>query len=186
MILGAALRLITIKHEALFADEIFSRNIAMQPLPHALELVREDLVHPPLYYLLLKAAVSILGANALGLRSLSLLCGIATIGLIAILGYRLPGARWCGLLAAAGMAVSQQGVYYSQEARSYAFYTMLVVLLVLWVEAISRRERDSRLWIAGFLLMLLLVYTHYMGSYLSTYDFSILQSEARPRIWSET
>ena len=164
MILGAALRLITIKHEALFADEIFSRNIAMQPLPHALELVREDLVHPPLYYLLLKAAVSILGANALGLRSLSLLCGIATIGLIAILGYRLPGARWCGLLAAAGMAVSQQEVYYSQEARSYAFYTMLVVLLVLWVEAISRRERDSRLWIAGFLLMLLLVYTHYMGS----------------------
>jgi len=164
MVLGAAFRLISIEHEALFADELFSRNIAMQPLPHVFELVRQDLVRPPLYYLLLKAAVSIGGADALWLRSLSVLCGIASIGLIAILGYRLPGARWCGLLAAAGMAVSQQEVYYSQEAQPFALYTMLVVLLVLWVDAISRRERDSRLWIAGFFLMLLLVYTHYMGS----------------------
>jgi 4-amino-4-deoxy-L-arabinose transferase-like glycosyltransferase len=164
MLLGAALRLITLKHEALFADELFSRNIAVQTLPHAIEMVREDLVRPPLYYLLLKGAISIGGADAFCLRSLSLLCGIASIGLIAILGYRLPGARWCGLLAAAGMAVSQQEVYYSQEAQPFAFYTMLVVLLVLWIEAISRRQRDPRLWIAGFFLMLLLLYTHYMGS----------------------
>jgi len=86
MVLGAAFRLISIEHEALFADELFSRNIAMQPLPHVFELVRQDLVRPPLYYLLLKAAVSIGGADALWLRSLSVLCGIASIGLIAILG----------------------------------------------------------------------------------------------------
>jgi hypothetical protein len=164
MVLGAVFRLISIKHEAMFVDEVFSRNIALQPLPRALELAREDLVHPPLYYLLLKATVSIWGASVLGLRALSLLCGIASIGLIAIVGYRLPGARWCGLLAAAGMAVGQQQVYYSQEARSYALYAMLVLLLVLWVEAISKRQRDTRLWVAGFCVMLLLLYTHYIGS----------------------
>jgi hypothetical protein len=164
MVIGAAFRLIPLKHEALFADELFSLHIAMQPFLRALDLLRQDLVRPPLYYLLLKAAASIGGADILWLRSLSVLYGIASIGLIAVLGYRLPEARWCGLLAAAAIAVSQQEVYYSQEAQPYALYTMLAILLVLWVEAISRQERNWRLWIAGFFLMLLLVYTHYMGS----------------------
>lgn len=164
MIVGAGFRLISIRHEALWGDELFSRSVAVQPLPQAYTSVRDDLVHPPFYYLLLKAGTSIWGTDAIGLRGLSLLCGIATIGLIAILGRRLPGARWCGLLAAAGLAVGRYQVYYSQEVRSYALYTTLVVLLVLWVDAISAQERSLGLWMAGVSLITLLVYTHYYGS----------------------
>jgi uncharacterized membrane protein len=142
---------------------MFSRHVVTEPLPLAYADVRDDLVHPPLYYLLLKAGTSIWGASVLGLRVLSLFCGIASIGLIAILGNRLPGARWCGLLAAAALAVNRYQLFYSQEARSYAFYTMQVILLVLWADAISRRERDPLLWLAGASLMTLLVYTHYYG-----------------------
>lgn len=163
MLLGAGFRLIAFQKEALGGDEMFSRRVVTEPLPLAYAEVRDDLVHPPLFYLLLKAGTSIWGAGVLGLRALSLFCGIASIGLIAILGNRLPGARWCGLLAAAALAVNQYQLYYSQEARSYAFYTMLVILLVLWVDAISKRERDPRLWLAGTCLMTLLVYTHYYG-----------------------
>ncbi len=162
--LGAGFRLIPLGHEALTGDELFSRRVVLQSLPAGYAEVRDDLVHPPLYYLLLKAATSIWGAGALGLRSLSLLCGIASIGLIALLGRRLPGSRWCGLLAAVGLAVGRYHVFYSQEARSYALYTMLVLLLVLWIEAISRRQRSPQLWLTGAGLMLLLVYTHYVGS----------------------
>lgn len=185
MFLGAAFRLISLKHEAMFADEVFSRNVAVQPVPHALKLVREDLVHPPLYYLLLKVVVSIFGADVLGLRVLSLLCGVASIGLIAILGCRLPAAKWCGLLAAAGMAVGQQHVYYSQEVRSYALYSMLVVLLVLWIDAISKRERNPLLWIVGLCLMVLLMYTHYIGSiYVASAVLTLLacKLEARTKV----
>jgi 4-amino-4-deoxy-L-arabinose transferase-like glycosyltransferase len=164
MFLGAGFRLIALGHEALSGDELFSRRVALQSLTAGYAEVRDDLVHPPFYYLLLKAGTSIWGANALGLRSLSLLCGIASIGLIALLGRRLPDARWCGLLAAAGMAVGRYQVFYSQEARSYALYTMLVLLLILWVEAISKLQRNLQLWLAGAGLMLLLVYTHYVGS----------------------
>jgi 4-amino-4-deoxy-L-arabinose transferase-like glycosyltransferase len=163
MLLGAGFRLISFQREALGGDEMFSRRVVTEPLPLAYAEVRDDLVHPPLYYLLLKAGTSLWGADALGLRALSLFCGIASIGLIAILGNRLPGARWCGLLAAAALAVNRYQLFYSQEARSYAFYTLLVVLLVLWVDAISKRERDPRLWLTGASLMTLLVYTHYYG-----------------------
>jgi hypothetical protein len=163
MLLGAGFRLISFQKEALGGDEMFSRRVVTEPLPLAYAEVRDDLVHPPLYYFLLKAGTSIWGAGALGLRGLSLFCGIASIGLIAILGNRLPGARWCGYLAAAGMAVNRYQLFYSQEARSYAFYTMLVILLVLWIDAISKRERDPWLWLAGASLMTLLVYTHYYG-----------------------
>jgi 4-amino-4-deoxy-L-arabinose transferase-like glycosyltransferase len=145
-------------------DELFSRYVAMQPALSAFEAVRNDLVHPPLYYALLKADVSICGASLLGVRALSLLCGIASVGLVALLGRRLPGARWCGFLAGAGVALGRFHVFYSMEARSYALYTMLVILLLLWVDSISRRQRDPRLWLAGFCLMTMLVYTHYYGS----------------------
>jgi hypothetical protein len=182
MLLGAGFRLIPLGHEALGGDELFSRRVALLPLSVGYAAVRDDLVHPPLYYLLLKAGMSILGAGALGLRALSLLCGIASIGLIAILGRRLPGARWCGLLAAAGLAVGHNQVYYSQEARSYALYTMLVILLALWVEAISRRQRDPRLWMAGVFLMTLLAYTHYVGSlYVMAAVLALLVCKLEPR-----
>lgn len=165
MVLGAGFRLIPLQHEALDGDEMFTRRVVLQPLPQAYAMVRDDLVHPPFFYLLLKTGTSMWGTDALGLRLLSLLCGIASIGLIAVLGRRLPDAKWCGLLAAAGMAVGTFQVYFSQDARSYALYTMLVILLLLWVDRISRREREPWLWAFGPCIMLILVYTHYVGSF---------------------
>jgi hypothetical protein len=164
MLIGAGFRLVSLRHEALNGDELFSRRVVLQPLPLAYEEVRNDLVHPPLYYLSLKAGTAAWGTGAMGLRLLSLVFGIATIGLVALLGSRLPGSRWSGLLAAAGVAVGRYDVFYSQEARSYAMYTFLVVLLVLWVAAISKRQRDARLWLAGLTLMVAVLYTHYVGS----------------------
>ena len=165
MLLGAGFRLISLPREALEPDELYSRQVVLKSLPDAYVSVRNDLVHPPLYYLLLKTATSIWGTNPYGLRAFSLLCGIASIGLIAIVGERLPGAAWCGLLAATLLAVNRIQVFYSQEARSYAFYSMLVILLASWVVAISERESDMKLWIAGAVLMILLVYTHYFGCF---------------------
>jgi hypothetical protein len=127
-------------------------------------MVRDDMTHPPLHYLLLKFITPVLGTGEFGFRALSLFCGIATIGLIAMLGSRLPGARWCGLLAASIMAVSRFPIYYSQESRSFALYTFLVTLLALWVHAISRHPHQRRLWLSGLCIMTLLLYTHWYSS----------------------
>jgi uncharacterized membrane protein len=118
MLVGAVLRTAALKREALFIDELFTRDLVMQSVARGLEIARQDLVHPPLYYLILKLTTSIWSASPIGLRALSLLCGTASIGLIGALGSRLPGARWCGVLAAACLAAGNPFLYYSQEARS--------------------------------------------------------------------
>jgi uncharacterized membrane protein len=164
MLLGAGFRLIPLGHEALDGDEIFSRNVALQTWTAAYVTVRNDMTHPPLHYALMKIGIAIWGASALGVRVVSLLAGIATIGLIAILGRRLPDARWCGLLAAACLAVGREQVFYSQEARDFSLHAMLVILLVLWVDAISKHGRNPWLWASGVCVMTLLVYMHSMGS----------------------
>ncbi len=161
---AGSLRVLPLPHEALGGDEIFSRHMAMEPLPLAWQHIRADLVHPPLYYLLLRLSIRVWGgASASGLRLPSLVSGLLALPLLALLGTRLPGAKWCGYLAAGAMAVGRYHLFYSQEARSYAFYTVLVLLLLLWFGAVSERPQARKLWIVGALLMTALVYTHYVG-----------------------
>ncbi len=167
VLVAAALRWVPLHREALGGDELFSWRMAREPLPASWRDIRLDLVHPPLYYLLVKGVTSIGGAGMIALRLLSLLCGLATVPLIAVLGRRLPGARWSGLLAAALVAVGRSDIFYSQEARSYALYALLVVLLALWVGAVSERPERQKLpelWAAGLVLMTALVYTHYVAA----------------------
>src|SRR5579862_9340591 len=82
VLIAAFLRIYPLKHEALSGDELFSLRVALAPLHESYTMVRDDLVHPPLYYLLLKIGVSIWGASAVGLRLLSLAAGILTIPLV--------------------------------------------------------------------------------------------------------
>jgi hypothetical protein len=167
LICGAALRFISLPHEALEGDELFSRRIVLLSPSSEMSAIRTDLVHPPLYYLLLQATTKIWGVSAVGVRAFSLLCGIVSIGLIAFLGLTLPEGRYAGMLAAALLALNQTHIFYSQEARSYAWYALVVLLLLLWVWRITDLNispPSMRHWVIGTLLMIMLVYTHYVGA----------------------
>src|ERR1700722_8616871 len=74
------LRLAPISRESVDGDELFSRRVALSGTSQALDLVRKDLVHPPLYYLLLKVTLAPDGtASAFDIRVLSLVAGTASI-----------------------------------------------------------------------------------------------------------
>lgn len=164
---GAFLRITLLSHEALEGDEIFSLHVVLMPPLQELAAIRADLVHPPLYYFLLQATAKIWGASAYGIRVLSLLCGILSIPLVWLIGRGLPGQRVTALLAAALLALNQSHIFYSQEARSYAWYTLLTMAFVLWMIRITATpERIVTIgdWVAAALLMILLVYTHYVGA----------------------
>ncbi len=163
ILLAAALRLLPLAHEALNGDEMFSRRIVVEPLATSWYDIREDLVHPPLYYLVLKSTTYLWGAGPLGLRLVSLVAGLLTLPVLVLLGNRLPGARWSGLLAAACVAVGRFDLFYSQEARSYALYTLFVLLLVLWLAHLRDSPHSLAFWALGCGLMTVLVYTHYVG-----------------------
>lgn len=178
VLIAAALRLLPLPHEALSGDELFSRRMVVEPAMQGWQDVRVDLVHPPLYYIVLKAATGVWGSGVWGLRMLSVVCGLLTLPLLAVLGDKLPGARWSGLLAAACVAVGRSDLYYSQEARSYAMYTFCVLLLLLWMTGLEDSERRRPgYWLLGCGLMTVLVYTHYVGGvFVALAVFSVLIS----------
>jgi hypothetical protein len=166
LLCGAALRLIPLPHEALEGDEVFSRSVVLLPVRAELAAIREDLVHPPLYYLLLQSTTRLWGTGAVGIRVLSLLSAAASALLLVLLGNILPNSRFAGLLAAAILAINQTLIFYSQQARSYSWYGLLALLLVAWVWRVTRPGTPPTLahWGLGAILMTALVYTHYIGA----------------------
>jgi uncharacterized membrane protein len=171
VIFGAAARFAILSRESVDVDELFSRSVALLPIHSGLDVVRNDLVHPPFYYLLLKAGTTVWGASVLGIRLWSLMFGVATIPLVMAVGTRLPGVRHAGFLAAAMLAVNERHIFYSQQARSYSFYTFLVMLLVFWVSEITREGEHNLSSVVGFPLLVLLLYTHYVAA---LYIFAVI------------
>lgn len=95
----------------------------------------------PLYYLLLRPWLAVLGDSAAALRSLSLVFGVAAVPVMYLLGRDLVDAR-TGVVSAFLMALSPFWLFYSQEGR---MYTLLVLLACIstWLFVRHLKARDS-------------------------------------------
>ncbi|GIL12015.1 MAG: hypothetical protein BroJett038_07350 [Chloroflexota bacterium] len=82
-------------------------------------------IHPLLYYGTLNAWMSLFGQSPFAVRLWSALLGVATVGLIYLLGRDLFEEK-TGLMAAFITAVAPFQVQYSQEARMYALLGLLL------------------------------------------------------------
>jgi mannosyltransferase len=112
-------------------------------------------VHPPLYFWLLKAWVSLAGESEFAARFISLLCGVVTVAALYPLAKALLGRR-TALLATVLLAFSRFHVWWSQEMRMYIVATLCGVLslhmLLRWFTAEgwwptgtqARSERPAR------------------------------------------
>lgn len=90
--------------------------------------------HPPFYYSLLKLWMSVAGSSEIGMRSLSVIASLVTIGVTGsaprLIGF---GRRYdrAGILASSLLAVNAGNIEYAQQARPYALQTLFCTLMVL-------------------------------------------------------
>src|SRR5690606_7601037 len=68
LIIATGLRVWTLSAESLDGDEMFTYGVVDSELPAAVQEIRDDLVHPPLYYLTVKTFWGVLPHSALGIR----------------------------------------------------------------------------------------------------------------------
>lgn len=189
VLVSVAFRLFGVSLESIDGDEAFSYRVASSHLPAAIAAIRNDLVHPPLYYFVLRGWLSIVGhASPLALRAVSLAFGLATITLLAGIAWVLPQIRRAALLADCLLAASNLHIFYSQQIRSYAFYTFLFTVLLIWSWQIARFGEKFAFWCVGTVLMSILVYTHYVGAvYVACIILGItlspVPSRAKFRVW---
>ena len=155
---GAVLRFTWLTRESLWLDEIFSVWMARQPFREMWRMMSFE-NHPPLYYLVLHAWLSLFGNSDFAARALSACCGVLTIMVVGYTGWRLRGPA-VGALIMVFAAVLPPLVRYGQEARMYAlvalFCSIALAGALFWLQ---RPERSSG-W-TYTIAMTLAVYTHY-------------------------
>ena len=162
---GAALRLSTLGLQSLWYDEAFTAvHVFGGSFAHMLSQLPRTENTPPLWYLLEWVVIQLLGNGAVALRLLSALAGIALIGVMWAVGQQLYGRR-VAILAAALTAASPLFLWYSQEARAYSLYTLMVALAFLAFLRADARPTAGRIGAfaaAGALALM----THYFAVFL--------------------
>ena len=116
---------------------------------------------PPLYYLVVHAAIA-LGHTDFLARLPAALSGAATAGLLYLVGRRLCG-RSCGLFAAAALAVNLHHIDASQQVRLYAFFGC-VSLAAVWALLRALASGRWRDWGLFALCAGLGLYTSYLAA----------------------
>ncbi|MDQ1612595.1 MAG: mannosyltransferase [Pyrinomonadaceae bacterium] len=154
----------------LWFDEVFSVHAARHGWGALVEFVALDLIHPPLFYLLLKGWIALVGSEAVWwVRLFGVLTAGAACVPVMLLCRELGLRARVGQVAVGLMAVSG---FLLQHAREVRMYGMLLLLAAcsLWLfaryvqqGAASGGKRQGRLAASLFVVNLLLVYTHYYG-----------------------
>ena len=164
--LNVAARVWRLADSCLWFDEIFGVHAARHSWGGMFGFVAADLIHPPLFYALLKLWTAAGGESLAWLRLLPVLLSVASVAPMLLLCRELRLGAWETNLALALAAVNGYLIKYAQEVRMYSLL-LLLTLCSLWLLARffnAADERRSRRTLAALALAnLLLVYTHYYG-----------------------
>jgi hypothetical protein len=162
VVVGVGLRVLGLPGQSFWVDEVYTLGTIDGTLDDVLPAVRASESTPPVYYWAAWVWGRALGTSDFTVRGLSLLFGLATIPVVFALGRSMAG-EVAGLAAAALVAVNPFLVWYSQEARAYALFTLLSLLSVL---AFSRAlDRPGAGWpLAWSAISALALATHYFAS----------------------
>jgi hypothetical protein len=144
-------------------DEVVTMRLARAGSPGALvaRLFEIDATRAPLHPLLLEAWLAVFGSSEAAARSLSVLCGIATVFLIFEIG-RIAFDASTGLWAAWLAALSPLLIVYSREARMYAWLVLVTCLCWRLLLDLTRSFTAAKA-VAYVVGLTALVYSHPLG-----------------------
>jgi mannosyltransferase len=162
-VVAAVLRFWTLGLQSYYTDEAYTVSLVQQAPIEMLHGIARTESTPPLYYVAAWIWSRAFGTGEAGLRSLSALAGTATVVVAYFAGARLL-SRAVGLIVAALAAVSPLLIWYSQEARSYAFFTFFATLS-LYLYARLRTGARPAVVVAWALVCEAAIWTHYFAIY---------------------
>ncbi len=160
VLVGTVLRLIALGYKSFWIDEIASVAIARRATPVFWHFLWHDEGNMALYYVLLRPWLHFGYGEAI-VRFLSVLPGVLSIAVMYVLARRLFG-RETGILAAALLALNPCAIAVSQEARSYSF-VVLGVLLTTYTFVLFIAKPSYKLACVYAVIAGLTCYLHYFG-----------------------
>ncbi|MGO9464503.1 MAG: glycosyltransferase family 39 protein [Isosphaeraceae bacterium] len=161
--LGAGLRSFELGRLSFWYDEVVTMRLARAGSPGALvdRLFQIDATRAPLHPLLLQAWLEVFRTSEASARSLSVVCGVATIVLVFLIGrivFDAPTGLWAAWLG----ALSPILIVYAREARMYAWLVLVTCCAWLALLALLRARSPARTMAYG-LSLVALAYSHPLG-----------------------
>ncbi len=157
---GLVVRLIVPR--GLWLDEATSVDQARMSFGGMIANLRTTDVHPPLYFSVLWVSVRWLGSGELAVRLPSIIAGALVVPMLYALGKEAYDRR-TGMVAAAVGSVAPIMVWYSQEARMYAFL-MLFGVIALWAQVRILNRGGRLVWAMYAVASIALIWTQYFGA----------------------
>lgn len=189
-LVGGVLRSVTLS-ESLWLDELHTAWVVNGPWSAVAARAAEGNQNP-VYFWIVSCVVRFCGHSEVALRSVSLLSGMLLVFFAARLGLLWTGSRGLSTLIAALIVIDPHCVYFSREARPYAFLQLLVVwhLWAFSLRWLSGNDRGRWTWVVTAIL---LFYTHVTGClilaaewiFLVWHGWRINASEQTKRVWSD-
>ncbi len=158
--LYVALRLWDLAASCLWFDEIFSIHAAEHAWQDLFWFVAQDLIHPPLFYVLLKIWILIGGTSLFWLRFFPVFWAILAVPPFLLLCRQLKLSFLTTVVALVFFAVNGSLIKYAQEVRMYSLLLCLA-LFSLWLFA--RFSDTGKNYILLIAVNIALVYSHYFG-----------------------
>ena len=171
-----AARLWRLDASCLWFDEIFSVHAAEHDWSSLFWFVAQDLIHPPLFYLVLKFWIAVGGESVHWLRLLPIAFSVLAIFPFVRLCRELKLSKAVTLLALFLLAVNGSLIKYTQTLRMYSMMMFLAVLS-LWLFA--RFFNRGKSFVPLLIVNVLLVYTHYFGWLLVGTELLVLMTFQR-------
>jgi hypothetical protein len=185
---GASLRVNGLTDHGLWIDEYGTWwAVAAESWTACWSRVLEIHGQSPLYYLIVRFSVDLLGDGTRSLRFPSLLFGVGLLALAYPLSIRIFRDTKIALFAVAAFAVNERLIYYSQEARPYALALLLAGCSFYFYARLLDRD-GLRTRIGYVLTTALTYYAHYFfGIIVVAQIVHLLATQPqRWRTWSAT
>lgn len=167
IIIGFFLRLYKLDFQSLWLDELHTAATCGPGVPFErfLFIYTHD-NHPPLYYFIEWIWLNLVGTGDNKVRFPSVVFGTLGIYAIYFIGTKIKNTT-VGLIAAAVLCINVFHIEYSQEARQYALFFLLVTFSFAFLYDILINKKQSK---ANAILYTVFttcfLYTHYFGVYL--------------------
>jgi hypothetical protein len=145
---GVTMRWWKLGGTSLWFDEGYTAWVVSLPPAKIIEAIRFDTA-PPLYYLLLKPWVMLVGTSEAAMRFPSAACATAALAVMTAVIRRLFQDRWARAVAVTLVACSFMQVAYAHEVRFYALMSLVgAVDLYLALQA-CERDRPAVRWLVA-------------------------------------
>lgn len=174
-----AVRFWGLTENCLWFDEIFTIHAAEHNWPSLFQFAAKDLIHPPLFYVVLKLWIGLGGESLFWLRLLPVILSALAFVPVLMLCRELKIGTVATLTTLSLFAVNGALIKYAQEVRMYSLL-LLLSSTSIWLFA-RYFFRGKSFWIL-VAANVLLVNTHYFGWLVVLVEFGVIAIAQRIKI----